>query len=86
MRSLIKTSSVIRECVDTVRSTGWRMHESGGTDTVVIDALIKELLASKRVIIPKWGAYYMFAHFRFQDVFEFDHIIYFNNLSPIPRR
>ena len=81
MRSLISTSSVIRECVDTVRSTGWKMHESGGgTDTVVIDALIKELLVSKRVIIPKWGTHFnMFAYFRFQDVFEFDHIIYFNS-------
>ena len=55
------------------------MHESGGADTVVIDTLIKELLASKRVIIPKWGAYYKFAHFHFQDVLEFDHIIYFNS-------
>lgn len=79
MRSLIKTSSVVREHVDTVRSTGWRMHESGGTDTVVIDTLIKELLTGKRVIVPKWEAWYMFAHFRFQDMIEFDHIIYFNS-------
>ncbi len=79
MRSLIKTSSVVREHVDTVRSTGWRMHESGGADTLVIDTLIKELLASKTVLIPKWGAYYMFTDFRFQDVLEFDHIIYFNS-------
>ena len=55
------------------------MRESGGADTLVIETLIKELLASKRVIIPKWGAYYKFDHFHFQDVLEFDHIIYFNS-------
>ncbi len=79
MRSLVKTSSVVREHIDTVRSTGWKMHESEGADTVVTDALMKELLANKNVIIPKWGTYQMFADFRFQDVLEFDHIIYFNS-------
>ena len=79
LRSLIKTSSIVREHIDTVRSTGWKNPESGGPDTVVAETLIKELLVSKKVIAPKWSTYQMFAHFRFQDVLEFDHIIYFNS-------
>ena len=79
MRSLIKTSSVVRQHIDTVRSTGWAMHESSGADIAVMDTLMKELLASKRVIIPKRGAHHTFAHFRFRDGLELDHIIYFNS-------
>ena len=79
MRSLIKTSSVVRQHIDTVRSTGWAMHESSGADVAVMDTLMKELLASKRVIIPKRGAHHTFAHFRFRDGLELDHIIYFNS-------
>ena len=79
LRSLIKTSSVVREHIDTVRSTRWEASESGGTDTLVSETLIKDLLVSKNVIAPKWSTYHMFAHFRFQDVLEFDHIICFNS-------
>ena len=79
LRSLIKTSSIVRDLIDTVRSTGWETPASGGADTLVAETLIKELLVSKKVIAPKWSTYQMFAHFRFQDVLEFDHIIYFNS-------
>ena len=79
MRSLIKTSSIVGEHIDTVRSTGWKVHESGGTDIVVIDRLMKELLARNRVITPKWEVFYMFAQLRFQDLLQFDHIIHFNS-------
>lgn len=77
MRSLTKTSSIVREHIDTVRSTGWRIPEKGGVDTIMIDTLMKELLTQKRVLVPDWRAYNMFI--RFQDVLEFDHIIYFNS-------
>ena len=77
MRSLNKTSSIVREHVDTVRSTGWTIPERGGADTVMIDTLMKELLTHKRVMVPNWRAHNMFV--RFQDVLEFDHIIYFNS-------
>ena len=77
MRSLTKTSSIVREHVDTVKSSGWKNPERGGADTVMIDSLMKELLTRKRVMVPDWRAYNMF--FRFQDVLEFDHIIYFNS-------
>ena len=77
MRSLTKTSSIVREHVDTVRSTGWKFPARGGADTVMIDSLIKELLTHKRVMVPNWRPYNTF--FRFQDVLEFDHIIYINS-------
>ena len=77
MRSLTKTISIVREHVDTVRSKGWKVPARGGADTVMIDSLIKELLTHKRVMVPNWRAYNLF--FRFQDVLEFDYIIYINS-------
>lgn len=39
MRSLVKTSSVVREHIDTVRSTGWKMHESAIGETMAIEKI-----------------------------------------------
>ena len=77
MRSLTKNNTIVREHLDTVRSAGWKMPERGGADTVMIDTLVKEHLTQKRVMVPDWRSYNML--FRFQDLLEFDHIIYLNS-------
>lgn len=80
MRSLLKTNNIVREQLDTVRSTGWMMQKQE-TNHVAIDALMKELLTSKRIEVPKWETYYLFKEFRFDDIIQFDHIIYINSPS-----
>ncbi len=55
------------------------MHESGGTNTLATDALMRDLMIRKKVEIPKWEQ--QSANFRFQEVLEFDHIIYLNSPS-----
>ena len=78
MRSLLKTNDLVREQLYTVRSTGWMMHNSHATNLVAIDALMKELLTSKGIEVPRWETYYLLKDFRFQDILQFDHIIYIN--------
>lgn len=81
MRSLLKTNDLVREQLDTVRSTGWMMHKSQATNHVTINRLMRELLTSKRIEVPKWETYCLLKNFRFQDIIQFDHIIYINSPS-----
>ena len=81
MRSLLKTNDLVREHLYTVRSTGWMMHNSHATNLVTIDALMKELLTSKGIEVSRWETYYLLKDFRFQDILQFDHIIYINHPS-----
>jgi hypothetical protein len=79
LRSLIKKNSSIRAELDTVRSTGWRVHEGQGFDTIGTDNLMREVLTSKKVEVFKWKTQNTLVQFMFQDLFEFDHIIYLNS-------
>ncbi|KAL2042734.1 hypothetical protein N7G274_004493 [Stereocaulon virgatum] len=79
MRSLIKNSSSIRAQLDTVRSTGWQVYKSHGFDTYGIDTLMREVLTSKKVESLMWRTQNTLVQFMFQDLFEFDHIIYLNS-------
>ena len=78
LRSLAKGNHLVGEEIDTIRSTGWRMHESGGIDILQLDTLIKELLTSKKVEVPKPEAYDI-KEFKFPDLLQFDHIIYIDS-------
>lgn len=78
MRSLSKTNNLVREHFYTVRSTGWMMHNSHATNLVAVDALMKELLTSKGIEVPRWETYYLLEDFRFQDILRFNHIIHVN--------
>ena len=78
MRALLKTNDLVREQLYTVQSTGWMMHNSHATNLVATDALMKELLTSKGIEVPRWETYYLLKDFRFQDILQFDHIIYIN--------
>ncbi|KAL9608481.1 MAG: hypothetical protein Q9167_006689 [Letrouitia subvulpina] len=79
LRSLTKTQPLIRERIDTVRSTGWKSHESGGIDMFQIDEMIKDLLVKKGVEVPHLDTYYKIAEFYLGDVLQFDHIIYLDS-------
>lgn len=48
-KGLIVYQPLIREKIDTVRSTGWKMQESSGVDMIQIDDMIKDLLLTKGV-------------------------------------
>ncbi|KAG8533998.1 uncharacterized protein KY384_000840 [Bacidia gigantensis] len=80
LRSLTKTHPTVGQRIDAVRSTGWRMHESGGMEMYPVDNMIRELLLSKRIELPSSDTY-MIKEFRFADVLQFDHIIYLDSPS-----
>ncbi|KAL8783532.1 MAG: hypothetical protein Q9213_004578 [Squamulea squamosa] len=81
LRSLTKNQPLIRERIDTVRSTGWKMQESGGVDMIAIDDMIKDLLLKKGVEVPASDTYYKISEFHLGDVLQFDHIIYLESPS-----
>ena len=81
LRSLVKTYPIVGEHIDTVRSAAWKEHESGGVDSLSLDGLMRDFLASKKIEVPRWGKHFQFAPFQLRDVIEFDHIIYFNSPS-----
>ena len=54
------------------------MHESAIGETMAIEKMMNDLLASKKIVGSK-RVYQTFDHFRFQDVLEFDHIISINS-------
>lgn len=81
LRSLIRTHPLIRERIDTVHSTGWKMQESGGVDRITIDDMIRDLLLKKGVEVPSPDLYYNIAEFHLGDVLQFDHILYLESPS-----
>ena len=81
LRSLIKSYPIVREHIDTVRSTAWQEHESGGMDSLGLDTLMQELLTPQKIEVPKWEIQLRFAPFQPRDLTEFDHIIHFNSSS-----
>ncbi|KAL8877018.1 MAG: hypothetical protein Q9198_004887, partial [Flavoplaca austrocitrina] len=72
---------LIREKIDTVRSTGWKMQNSGGIGMIPIDDLVKELLVAKGVEIPTIDSYNRIPEFHLGDILQFNHIIYLNSPS-----
>ncbi|KAL8749301.1 MAG: hypothetical protein Q9199_007769 [Rusavskia elegans] len=81
LRSLTINQPLIRERIDTVRSTGWKMQESGGIDMIQIDDMIKELLLTKGVEVPSADSYNRIPEFHLGDILQFDHIIYLESPS-----
>ena len=80
LRSITKSHPIVGEQIDTVRSTGWQMHKSGGPERLLINTWTKELLSSKKVEIPPSGISEAgFGAFRFHDMLQFDHIIYLDS-------
>lgn len=84
LRSLVKSHAIVRDHIDTVRSTGWQEHESSGIDSLSVGRLMRELLGRRQIEVPDWGSGFRVAAFRLRDVIEFDHVIHFN--SPTFRR
>ena len=81
LRSFVKDDPLVKAHIDTVRSTAWQEYENGGMDSLSLDKLIRELLVSKKIELPKWDKQLRFTAFRLRDIVEFDHIIYFNSPS-----
>ncbi|KAL8889723.1 MAG: hypothetical protein Q9215_003020 [Flavoplaca cf. flavocitrina] len=81
LRSLTINQPLIREKIDTVRSTGWKMQNSGGIGMIPIDDLVKELLVAKGVEIPTIDSYNRIPEFHLGDILQFNHIIYLNSPS-----
>ncbi|KAI4265426.1 MAG: hypothetical protein L6R38_009433 [Xanthoria sp. 2 TBL-2021] len=81
LRSLTINRPLIRERIDTVCSTGWKMQESGGIDMIQIDDMIKELLLTKGVEVPAADSYNRIPEFHLGDILQFDHIIYLESPS-----
>ena len=52
------------------------MHE-GGTESLSVDVMMKELLTSKKIEVPPPETFSI-AQFRLHDILQFDHIIYLN--------
>ncbi|KAI4232098.1 MAG: hypothetical protein LQ349_005211 [Xanthoria aureola] len=76
LRSLTVNQPLVRERIDTVRSTGWKMQESGGVDMIQIDDMIKDLLLTNGVEVPTTDSYNRIREFHLGDILQFDHIIY----------
>ena len=81
LRSLVKAHPIVKEHIDTVRSTAWQEHNSGDLDSLSVDYLIREVLSGRKIGVPKWERTFRFAPFQLRDVIEFDHIIYFDSPS-----
>ncbi|KAI4146578.1 MAG: hypothetical protein L6R39_003411 [Caloplaca ligustica] len=81
LRSLTINQPLVRERINAVHSTGWKMQESGGIDRIPIDDMIKDLLLKKGIEVPSLDTYYKFAEFHLGDVLQFDHIIYLESPS-----
>ena len=84
LRSLTISQPLIRERIDTVRSTGWKMQESGGIDMIQIDDMIKDLLLTKGVEVPTTDSYNRIPEFHLGDILQFDHIIYLESPTFLP--
>ncbi|KAL8717312.1 MAG: hypothetical protein Q9225_005429 [Loekoesia sp. 1 TL-2023] len=70
VRSLKRSQPLVHEKIDFVRSTDWRMEESGGVDIIAIADMIKELhLYKKGVEAPRFNTYSKIAEFRIGNIF-----------------